>query len=199
MGEERLRERPSTGRGTFVPLAFRPGEAFQFDRSEDWGALPGGARTKLQVAYIELSHSRACLLRAYLSPPHAMQFDARWHGFRVCGGVPGRGIYDNMKTAVERIVMAAEGQILCEHEQVIQRPHHLSPRMNCDWRHDLAIIQRKTGAPRNGAAFAGLPVACRQLQKVVLCCPGGGGKVVDILRSFCAKMSSSCSGLSRWP
>jgi hypothetical protein len=32
-----------------VPLAFEPGEAFQFDWSEDW-AIIGNERTKLQVA-----------------------------------------------------------------------------------------------------------------------------------------------------
>jgi transposase len=32
-----------------------------------------------------------------------MLFDAHWHAFRVFGGVPGRGIYDNMKTAVDRV------------------------------------------------------------------------------------------------
>ncbi len=32
-----------------------------------------------------------------------MLFDAHWHGFRVFGGVPRRGIYDNMKTAVDRV------------------------------------------------------------------------------------------------
>ncbi len=32
-----------------------------------------------------------------------MLFDAHWHGFRVLGGVPGSGIYDNMKTAVDRV------------------------------------------------------------------------------------------------
>jgi hypothetical protein len=32
-----------------------------------------------------------------------MLFDAHWHGFRVFEGIPGRGIYDNMKTAVDRI------------------------------------------------------------------------------------------------
>jgi transposase len=32
-----------------------------------------------------------------------MLFDAHWHGFRVFGGVPERGISDNMKTAVDRM------------------------------------------------------------------------------------------------
>ena len=91
---DRQREQQTTGRGTFVPLTFRPGEAFQFDWSEDYAVL-GGERTKLQVAHIKLSHSRAFLVRAYLLQTHEMLFDAHWHGFRVFGGVPGRGIYDS--------------------------------------------------------------------------------------------------------
>jgi transcriptional regulator with XRE-family HTH domain len=46
---DRQREQQTTGRGIFVPLFFRPGEAFQFDWSEDYAVL-GGERTKLQVA-----------------------------------------------------------------------------------------------------------------------------------------------------
>ncbi len=323
---DRQREQQTTGRGTFVPLTFQPGEAFQFDWSEDW-ALLGGERTKLQVAHIKLSHSRAFLLRAYLLQTHEMLFDAHWHGFRVFGGVPGRGIYDNMKTAVdrvgrgkerqvnarflamtshyvfepefcspaagwekgqveknvqdsrhrlwqpmpnfpdlaalnawleqrcvdlwgeiphgtlpgsvadvwaeeraalmptppafdgfveqskrvsptclihfertrysvpasfanrpvslriypERIVIAAEGQLLCEHPRLIQRSHHLPPRTIYDWRHYLAVIQRKPGALRNGAPFAELPEPFRQLQQHLLKRPGGDREMVDVL------------------
>jgi transposase len=90
---DRQREQQTTGRGTFVPLAFRPGEAFQFDWSEDF-AVVGGERRKLQVAHIKLSHSRAFLLRAYPLQTHEMLFDAHWHAFRVFGGVPARGVYD---------------------------------------------------------------------------------------------------------
>lgn len=32
-----------------------------------------------------------------------MLFDAHWHAFRIFEGVPGRGIYDNMRTAVDRV------------------------------------------------------------------------------------------------
>lgn len=52
-----------------MPLVFQPGEAFQFDWSEDFAML-GGERTKLQVAHIKLSHSRAFLLRAYPLQTH---------------------------------------------------------------------------------------------------------------------------------
>ena len=61
----RQQESQMTGRGTFVPLTFRPGEAFQFDWSEDFAVL-AGERTKLQVAHIKLSHSLAFVIRAYL-------------------------------------------------------------------------------------------------------------------------------------
>ena len=323
---DRQRDQQTTGRGTFVPLSFRPGEAFQFDWSEDFAVL-GGERTKLQVAHIKLSHSRAFLVRAYLLQTHEMLFDAHWHGFRVFGGIPERGIYDNMRTAVdrvgrgkerqvnmrflamanhyvfepafcnpaagwekgqieknvqdarhrlwqpmpsfpnlaalndwleqrcvalwseishaalpgsvadvwateqaalmplppafdgfvehskrvsptclvsfernrysvpasfanrpvslrvypERLVVAAEGQILCEHVRVIERSHQLPPRTIYDWRHYLAVLQRKPGALRNGAPFAEFPPAFKQLQDLMLRRPGGDREMVDIL------------------
>ncbi|EXL01272.1 hypothetical protein Brsp06_04980 [Brucella sp. NBRC 13694] len=323
---DRQREQQTTGRGIFVPLSFRPGEAFQFDWSEDYAVI-GGERTKLQVAHIKLSHSRAFFVRAYLLQTHEMLFDAHWHGFRVFGGVPGRGIYDNMKTAVdrvgrgkerqvnirflamtnhyvfapefcnpaagwekgqveknvqdarprlwqqmpdfpdlgalniwleqhcqdlwretahgtlsgsiadvwaderaalmalpamfdgfveqskrvsptclitfernrysvpasfanrpvslriypERLVVAAEGNILCEHPRIIERSHDKPPRTIYDWRHYLAVIQRKPGALRNGAPFLELPLAFRQLQEQMLRRPGGDREMADIL------------------
>jgi transposase len=323
---ERHREQQTSGRGTFVPLSFQPGEAFQFDWSEDWAVL-GGERTKLQVAHVKLSHSRAFILRAYFLQTHEMLFDAHLHAFRVLGGVPRRGIYDNMKTAVDRvgsgkerqvnarfmamtshymfdaefcnpasgwekgqveknvqdarhrlwqlmpsfadlealnvwleqrcialwsqtphgalpgtiadvwaiekaslmtparpfdgfvehtkrvsptclvhlernrysvpasfanrpvsvrvypdrIVVAAEGRILCEHRRIIARSHHLPGQTVYDWRHYLAVIQRKPGALRNGAPFAELPDAFKRLQQHLLRKPGGDREMVEIL------------------
>jgi len=88
--------------GTYVPLTFSPGEAFQFDWSEDWVVL-GGKNTKLQIAQFKLSNSRAFFLRAYPLQTQEMLFDAHNHAFVVLGGVPERGIYDNMKTAVDKV------------------------------------------------------------------------------------------------
>ncbi len=99
---DRQRDAQTIGRGTFVPLVFMPGEAFQFDWSEDW-AIIAGERTKLLVAHSKLSHSRAFIVRAYLLQTHEMLFDALTPAFRVLGGVPRRGIFDNMRTAVDRI------------------------------------------------------------------------------------------------
>ena len=106
----RLREQKTAGRGVFVPLAFMAGEAFQFDWSEDW-AIISGERTKLQVAHFKLSYSRAFVLRAYPQQTHEMLFDAHNHAFRVLGGVPRRGIYDNMRTAVDKVGRGKERQV----------------------------------------------------------------------------------------
>jgi transposase len=40
-----------------------------------------------------------------------MLLEAHWHGFRVFGGVPGRGIYESMKTAVDRVGRGKERQV----------------------------------------------------------------------------------------
>jgi hypothetical protein len=55
----------------------------------------------------------------------------------------------SLRVYPDRLVVAAEGQIVCEHPRVIQRSHKLPPRTIYDWRHYLAVIQRKPGALRS--------------------------------------------------
>ena len=62
----------------------------------------------------------------------------------------------------ERIVVAAEEQIVCEHARVFARSHERKSTTTVfDWRHYLAVVQRKPGALRNGAPFAEQPPAFR--------------------------------------
>jgi transposase len=100
--QEQQEAKRTAAKNTFVPLSFAPGEAFQFDWSEDYAVI-NGVNTKLQIAHFRLSHSRAFFLRAYLLQSHEMLFDAHYHAFQAFGGVPERGIYDNMKTAVDKV------------------------------------------------------------------------------------------------
>lgn len=86
----------------FVPLSFDLGEAFQFDWSCEY-AFVGGLRRRLEVAHMKLAASRAFLLVAYYSQAHEMLFDAHARGFAMLGGIARRGIYDNMKTAVDKV------------------------------------------------------------------------------------------------
>jgi hypothetical protein len=87
----------------------------------------------------------------------------------------------SLRVYPERLVVAAEGQILCEHARVIQRSHQLPPRTIYDWHHYLAVLQRKPGALRNGAPFAEFPPPFKQLQDLMLRKPGGDREMVDIL------------------
>ena len=90
----------------FVPLAFELGEAFQFDWSEE-GLVVGGIYYRMQVSHLKLCASRAFWLVAYPSQGHEMLFDAHTRSFAAMGGIARRGIYDNMKTAVD---LGLEGQ-----------------------------------------------------------------------------------------
>src|ERR1700734_750296 len=82
----------------------------------------------------------------------------------------------------ERIVVVAEGQIICEHQRVFARSHdRKSTATIYDWRHYLAVIQRKPGALRNGAPFAELLPAFKALQQRMLKTPGGDREMVEIL------------------
>ena len=99
----------------------------------------------------------------------------------------------------ERIVVAAEGQIVCEHARVFARSHERQSTTTVfDWRHYLAVIQRKPGALRNGAPFAELPPAFRTLQQRMLKTPGGDREMVEILALFSSMTNKPCSRLSRW-
>ncbi|HRC60529.1 MAG TPA: IS21 family transposase, partial [Candidatus Propionivibrio aalborgensis] len=86
----------------FVPLSFELGEAFQFDWSEE-GLVIGGIYRRMQVSHLKLCASRAFWLVAYPSQGHEMLFDAHTRSFTALGGIPRRGIYDNMKTAVDKV------------------------------------------------------------------------------------------------
>jgi transposase len=104
----------------FVPLKFELGEAFQFDWSEE-GLVVGGIYRRMQVSHLKLCASRAFWLVAYPSQGHEMLFDAHTRSFTALGGIPRRGIYDNMKTAVDKVnkgkgrIVNARFAVMCAH------------------------------------------------------------------------------------
>ena len=87
----------------YIPLIFAPGEAFQFDWGEVYAKI-NGEDVKLQLAVVVLCHSRHFYLRAYRCQKQEMMLDAQGRAFDYFGGVCKRGIYDNMRTAVKKIL-----------------------------------------------------------------------------------------------
>ncbi len=91
----------------FVPLIFAPGEAYQFDWSHEIVVMKGVTAT-VKVAQIRLCHSRMLFVRAYPRETQEMVFDAHDRAFVFVKGTCRRGIYDNMKTAVETVFIGKE-------------------------------------------------------------------------------------------
>ena len=104
----------------YIPLVFEPGEAFQFDWSHEQVGMAGMPVT-VKVAQLRLCHSRHFLVVAYPRETQEMVFDAHAQAFDFFGGVCRRGIYDNLKAAVNKILAGKQrsfnnrfGQ-LCSH------------------------------------------------------------------------------------
>ena len=100
-------ERGQSTAAAYVPLSFAPGEAYQFDWSHEV-VLLNGVTVIVKVAHVRLCHSRMMFVRAYPRETQEMVFDAHDRAFALFKGTCGRGIYDNMKTAVETIFIGKD-------------------------------------------------------------------------------------------
>jgi transposase len=118
----------SAAADAFVPLTFAPGEAYQFDWSHEIVVMDG-VTTIVKVAHVRLCHSRMMFVRAYPRETQEMVFDAHERAFAFFRGACGRGIYDNMKTAVETIFVGKDRQYNRRFLQMCS--HHLVEPVAC--------------------------------------------------------------------
>jgi transposase len=122
------REHASHTAAAFVPLSFAPGEAYQFDWSHEI-VLVSGATVTVKVAHARLCHSRMMFCRAYPRETQEMVFDAHERAFAFFKGACTRGIYDNMKTAVDTIFVGKDRQYNRRFLQMCS--HHLVDPVAC--------------------------------------------------------------------
>ena len=122
------REHASQTAPAFVPLSFAPGEACQFDWSHEI-VLLNGVTVTVKVAHMRLCHSRMMFVRAYPRETQEMVFDAHERAFAFFKGACTRGIYDNMKTAVETVFVGKDRQYNCRFLQMCA--HHLVDPVAC--------------------------------------------------------------------
>jgi transposase len=122
------REHAGQTAAAFVPLSFMPGEAYQFDWSHEIVAINGVAVT-VKLAHMRLCHSRMSFVRAYPRETQEMVFDAHDRAFAFFRGACTRGIYDNMKTAVETIFIGKQRQYNRRFLQMCS--HHLVEPVAC--------------------------------------------------------------------
>jgi transposase len=106
----------------YLPLEFDPG----CDAQADWGeavAIIAGKQVTVQVFTLRLNYSRKLFVRAYPTQKQECFLDAHVHAFHHFGGIPHRISYDNLKTAVVRIL---EGRNRQEQRTfVVFRSHYL--------------------------------------------------------------------------
>jgi transposase len=81
------------------------------DWSDEWLTV-GGIHRKIQAAHTKLCASRAFFLSGYPTQAQEMLYEAHTRAFTALGGVPKRGIYDNMKTAVDKVVRRTNGRVV---------------------------------------------------------------------------------------
>ena len=87
----------------------------------------------------------------------------------------------SLRVDAERLMVVAEGEVIAEPARLMAQSHDRPGRTVYDWRHDLAIVQRKPGALRNGAPFAELPAAFKRRQSIVVKRPGGEREMAEVL------------------
>jgi len=112
----------------YVPMSFAPGEAYQFDWSHEEIMLQS-LSLNVKAAHMKLSHSRMPFVRAYPRETQEMVFDAHDKAIAFYGGVCRRGIYDNMKTAVDAIFVGKARQYNRRFLQMCS--HHLIEPIAC--------------------------------------------------------------------
>ena len=138
----------------FVPLIFAPGEAYQFDWSHEIVMLDGVAVT-VKAAQVRLCHSRMLFVRAYPRETQEMVFDAHEKAFAFFKGVPRRGIYDNMATAVNSVFVGKERQFNLRFLRLMS--HHLVEPTACTpaagWEkgqveNQVGVVRKRFFSPR---------------------------------------------------
>lgn len=87
----------------------------------------------------------------------------------------------SVRVYCDRLVFVAEGKTIAEHAREITRDHGQPGRTIFNWRHYLAVLQRKPGALRNGAPFREFPDEFKRLQALLLKRPSGDREMVEIL------------------
>jgi len=148
------RETNEASASAFVPLSFDPGEAFQFDWSHEV-VLINGATTTVKVAHVRLCYSRMLFVRAYPRETQEMVFDAHDRAFAFFKGACARGIYDNMKTAVDVILVGKERKYNRRFQQMCG--HYLVDPVACTpasgWEkgqveNQVGVVRRRFFTPR---------------------------------------------------
>ena len=119
--------------------------------------LINGTTVTVKVAHVRLCHSRMLFVRAYPRETQEMVFDAHDRAFGFFKGACTRGIYDNMKTAVETIFVGRERAYNRRFQQMCS--HYLVEPVACTpasgWEKGQSLPPRRRGSRTRSAHGSG--------------------------------------------
>lgn len=93
----------------YIPLEFDPGQ----DGQVDWGeaeVILAGERVMVQFLTLRLNYSKARFVMAFPFQKQEAFFEGHNQAFRFFGGIPRRLTYDNLKTAIYKIMAGRNRQ-----------------------------------------------------------------------------------------
>jgi transposase len=106
----------------FMPLEFEPGE----DGQVDWGeaqVILNGEQVTVQIFVLRLCYSRKIFVMAFPSQKQECFYGGHVAAFDYFGGIPRRLSYDNLKTAVKRVLQGRNRQQ--QERFILFRSHYL--------------------------------------------------------------------------
>jgi transposase len=194
------KERGQSTAAAYVPLSFAPGEAYQFDWSHEV-VLLNGVTVIVKAAHVRLCHSRMLYVRCYPRETQEMVFDAHDRAFALFKGTCGRGIYDNMKTAVETIFVG-KGRLY--NRRFIQMcSHYLVDPVACTpasgWEkgqveNQVGLVRERFFTPRlRFKTLDELNVAAGQVHRLRQSAPASGVDRANGLGSVRSRAPQACS------
>lgn len=153
----------------YLPLAFEAGQ----DAQVDWGEVIAeldGKRQKVQVFVMRLNYSRARFVMAFPCQKQEAFLEGHIQAFRFFGGVPHRITYDNLKTAVFRVLEGHKRQeqnaFVAFRSYYLFESHYCTPAQGHEKggvESDVGYAQRNFFAPVPQAKdFVALNVQLRQ-------------------------------------
>lgn len=134
----------------FIPLSFSLGQQFQFD----WGEADvqmQGETTRVYLFCMGLSASRKKFVWAYHNEQQESFLDGFVRAFEYFGGVPAIGLFDNLKSAVKKILTGRNRQ---EQETFIAlQAHYVFEAEFCNARrgNEKGIVEGLVGYVRRNA------------------------------------------------
>ncbi|MDE5416358.1 IS21 family transposase [Alkalihalobacterium chitinilyticum] len=102
-----VRKRKKKLQDAYIPLEFQLGHQFQFDWGEADVTLQGQTK-RIFLFCAQLSASRLRFVRAYLHEKQEAFLDGFVHAFEFFGGVPTEGLFDNLRTAVVKVLQGRD-------------------------------------------------------------------------------------------